>query len=59
MINKILSNIFMGPFIDSQIMRDAEFKKVNGLGSDTNEKLAYVKAVVEILSVLKTSAIFQ
>ncbi len=71
MVNKILSNIFMGPFIDSQIMGGAEFKKVTipletlgwlhtihfslpdkslnyyGLGSDTNEKLAYVKAVVE------------
>lgn len=71
MINKMLTNIFMGPFIDSQIKGGAEFKKVTipletlkwlhtihfsfpdkrldyyGLGSDSNEKLAYVKAVVE------------
>ena len=71
MINKILSNIFMCPFIDTQIKSGAEFKKVTipletlrwlhtihfsflensldyyGLGSDINEKLAYVKAVVE------------
>lgn len=71
MINKMLTNIFMGSFIDSQIKSGAEFKKVTipletlkwlhtihfsfpdkrldyyGLGSDTNEKLAYVKAVVE------------